>query len=283
MMLDAKQTFDELVARLAPDAAARDDVLAEPHLPAALERGRRLAGVHGRREALRARPLGALRRARARHAAVAQRARLPRRARPPHRLPRGPRAEGVPRADRPRREGRRRRHERRVLRAAAADGRRPARRPRRLLPRARRASIDGFKERAEGVKALLGDPATTFLIVTSPEREPVEEAIFFRGKLADHDMPFGGLVVNRAHALDGTADDADAAGAGGRARRPARGEGRARVRRGAGRSPSATRPRSSGCARRPATPTRSSCRSSRATSTTSTGSSPSTVTCSRPR
>src|SRR3954466_8945228 len=72
--------------------------------------------------------------------------------------------------------------------------------------------IDGFKERAEGVKALLADPATTFLIVSSPEREPVEEAIFFRGKLADHDMPFGGLVVNRAHALDGAdADDADEA------------------------------------------------------------------------
>jgi anion-transporting ArsA/GET3 family ATPase len=68
--------------------------------------------------------------------------------------------------------------------------------------------IDGFKERAEGVKALLGDPATTFLIVTSPEREPVEEAIFFRGKLAEHRMPFGGLVVNRVHALDGAAADA---------------------------------------------------------------------------
>jgi anion-transporting ArsA/GET3 family ATPase len=71
--------------------------------------------------------------------------------------------------------------------------------------------IDGFKERAEGVKALLGDPATTFLIVSSPEREPVEEAIFFRGKLADHGMPFGGLVVNRVHALDGEVGvDADA-------------------------------------------------------------------------
>jgi anion-transporting ArsA/GET3 family ATPase len=70
--------------------------------------------------------------------------------------------------------------------------------------------LDGFKERAEGVKALLGDPATTFLIVSSPEPEPVEEAIFFRGKLADHGMPFGGLVVNRVHALDG-AGEADAA------------------------------------------------------------------------
>jgi anion-transporting ArsA/GET3 family ATPase len=67
--------------------------------------------------------------------------------------------------------------------------------------------VDGFKERAEGVKALLSDPATTFLIVSSPEREPVEEAIFFRGELADHGMPFGGLVVNRAHALNGGRDD----------------------------------------------------------------------------
>jgi anion-transporting ArsA/GET3 family ATPase len=64
--------------------------------------------------------------------------------------------------------------------------------------------IDGFKERAEGVKRLLADPATTFLIVTSPEREPVEEAIFFRGKLREAGMPFGGLVVNRVHALAGS-------------------------------------------------------------------------------
>ena len=53
--------------------------------------------------------------------------------------------------------------------------------------------IDGFRERATGVKTLLADPATTFLIVTSPEREPVEEAIFFRGKLREAGMPFGGL------------------------------------------------------------------------------------------
>jgi anion-transporting ArsA/GET3 family ATPase len=57
--------------------------------------------------------------------------------------------------------------------------------------------LDGFVERAAGVKALLGDPATTFLIVTSPQREPVEEAIYFRGKLREARMPFGGLIVNR--------------------------------------------------------------------------------------
>lgn len=57
--------------------------------------------------------------------------------------------------------------------------------------------IDGFTERAAGVKALLNDPGTTFLVVTSPQREPVEEAIFFHGKLREAQMPFGGLIVNR--------------------------------------------------------------------------------------
>ncbi len=72
--------------------------------------------------------------------------------------------------------------------------------------------LDGFRERAGGVKRLLADPATTFLIVTSPEREPVEEAIFFRGKLREAGMPFGGLVVNRVQ-LDPIEGDADAAAA----------------------------------------------------------------------
>lgn len=59
--------------------------------------------------------------------------------------------------------------------------------------------IDGFAERARRVEALLADPATTFLIVTSPQHEPVQEAIYFHGKLAARDMPFGGVVVNRVH------------------------------------------------------------------------------------
>ncbi len=60
--------------------------------------------------------------------------------------------------------------------------------------------IDGFTERAERVGALLSDSGTTFLIVTSPQHDPVEEAVFFHRKLSEAGMPFGGMVVNRVHA-----------------------------------------------------------------------------------
>ena len=59
--------------------------------------------------------------------------------------------------------------------------------------------IDGFMERADRVGALLEDPATTFLIVSSPRHDPSEEAVHFHHKLREAAMPFGGLVVNRVH------------------------------------------------------------------------------------
>jgi anion-transporting ArsA/GET3 family ATPase len=59
--------------------------------------------------------------------------------------------------------------------------------------------IDGFKERAQAVNRLLADRGTVFLLVTSPEREPIDEAIFFWRKLKAARMPFGGVVVNRVH------------------------------------------------------------------------------------
>jgi anion-transporting ArsA/GET3 family ATPase len=59
--------------------------------------------------------------------------------------------------------------------------------------------IDGFTERASRVGLLLSDPGTTFLLVTAPRHDPIEEAIFFHGKLREADMPFGALVVNRLH------------------------------------------------------------------------------------
>jgi anion-transporting ArsA/GET3 family ATPase len=66
--------------------------------------------------------------------------------------------------------------------------------------------IDGFTDRARRVEALLSDPATTFLIVTSPQHEPVDEAIYFHRRLSAARMPFGGVLVNRVHeapAVDG--------------------------------------------------------------------------------
>jgi anion-transporting ArsA/GET3 family ATPase len=59
--------------------------------------------------------------------------------------------------------------------------------------------IDGFGERTRGVAALLRDPHTSFLIVTSPEVEPAREARFLADKLAEAEMPVGELIVNRVH------------------------------------------------------------------------------------
>lgn len=71
-------------------------------------------------------------------------------------------------------------------------------------------TVDGLRERARSVEKLLRDPATTsFLIVTSPERDPAREAIALREHLAEEGMPFGGLIVNRVHqhGLEGHAAD----------------------------------------------------------------------------
>jgi anion-transporting ArsA/GET3 family ATPase len=60
--------------------------------------------------------------------------------------------------------------------------------------------IDGFGERTRSVAALLRAPQTTFLIVTSPEVEPAREATFLADRLAAAGMPVGELIVNRVHA-----------------------------------------------------------------------------------
>jgi len=58
---------------------------------------------------------------------------------------------------------------------------------------------DGFKERAQEVAALLRSDATTFVVVTSPSDESVEEATYFGSRLNESGLPFGALVVNRVH------------------------------------------------------------------------------------
>jgi anion-transporting ArsA/GET3 family ATPase len=69
--------------------------------------------------------------------------------------------------------------------------------------------LGGFRERAEQVEALLRAPGTTFLLVTSPEREPIDEALFFQRRLRDAGMALVGAVVNRMHVDELT--DADGA------------------------------------------------------------------------
>jgi anion-transporting ArsA/GET3 family ATPase len=59
--------------------------------------------------------------------------------------------------------------------------------------------LDGFRERARGVEQLLRDPTTSFLIVTSPEHEPAREAAFFHARLVEAEMACDGLIVNRFH------------------------------------------------------------------------------------
>ncbi len=61
------------------------------------------------------------------------------------------------------------------------------------------AMYDGFKERAARVFALLREPASGFVLVASPARLTLDEALHFHRRLAEKSMPFVGLVVNRLH------------------------------------------------------------------------------------
>jgi anion-transporting ArsA/GET3 family ATPase len=58
----------------------------------------------------------------------------------------------------------------------------------------------GIRDRARHVEKLLSAPGTTFLVVTSPRRDAIEDAVFFRRRLRENSMPFGAAIVNRVHA-----------------------------------------------------------------------------------
>ena len=57
----------------------------------------------------------------------------------------------------------------------------------------------GFSERAQRVKELLGQRGTTFLLVTAPQRDAIDEGVFFWRRLKEARLPFGGVVVNKVH------------------------------------------------------------------------------------
>ncbi len=56
-----------------------------------------------------------------------------------------------------------------------------------------------FSQRAAQVETLLAAQTTAFVLVTSPEREPIDEAIWFHQRVAEAERPFAGVVVNRVH------------------------------------------------------------------------------------
>jgi anion-transporting ArsA/GET3 family ATPase len=59
--------------------------------------------------------------------------------------------------------------------------------------------VDGFQARAKRVNNLLADPHTCFLVICGPQGEPIDEAVYFHRKLVEAKLPFGGVVVNKVH------------------------------------------------------------------------------------
>lgn len=68
----------------------------------------------------------------------------------------------------------------------------------------------GFRERAEQVTALLHDDATKFVLVSSPQRDTVVEAVWFAQQLRDQGFEVAATIVNRLLPRfgDGTVADA---------------------------------------------------------------------------
>lgn len=58
----------------------------------------------------------------------------------------------------------------------------------------------GMRAHADAVRALLTSDESAFLLVTSPEPAALAEAAYFRGRMADMTLPFGGYVLNRSWA-----------------------------------------------------------------------------------
>jgi anion-transporting ArsA/GET3 family ATPase len=59
--------------------------------------------------------------------------------------------------------------------------------------------VGGFRERARRVNELLADERTSFLVVCAPQGEPISEAVYFHRKLVEARLPFGGVIVNKVH------------------------------------------------------------------------------------
>jgi len=63
-------------------------------------------------------------------------------------------------------------------------------------------TFEGFSRRAIAVKELLAGSGTMFLAVTTPQRLPMDEAVFFYNTLVENQMPFGAFIVNRVNPIE---------------------------------------------------------------------------------
>lgn len=61
--------------------------------------------------------------------------------------------------------------------------------------------LEGFSRRAEEIAALLRSEATSFVLVTSPERSTVDTAIAFHRDLVTEQFPVAGVIANRVLAF----------------------------------------------------------------------------------
>jgi anion-transporting ArsA/GET3 family ATPase len=68
----------------------------------------------------------------------------------------------------------------------------------------------GFRERADAVVALLRADETAFVVVASPRRDTVAEAVWFDAQLADQGVGVAALIVNRMHPAFGVGSSAEA-------------------------------------------------------------------------
>ena len=70
---------------------------------------------------------------------------------------------------------------------------------------------EGFSERASAVRFLLASDSSRFVVVTGPRPEPAGEAIALWRRLRDDRYPLGAVVVNRVHPQPGGGDAPPAA------------------------------------------------------------------------
>ena len=63
--------------------------------------------------------------------------------------------------------------------------------------------FEGFKERSERVRELLGQNDSSFLLVCAPEPASLNQAQRFFQRLRGEDLPVGGMIVNRVHIARG--------------------------------------------------------------------------------